>query len=133
MFYGLGQYEEYSPDMWKGSIYDLSSVSTGAQSSSSQALPVLQSLISSAGVVLGKYFELSAVKEQAEAAKTQAEILAKLRTPTTTTAIQPAAITPTTKIAGVEWPILAIIGFGIFVVLRGRERKESVRRKRRKK
>jgi hypothetical protein len=116
--------------MWKGSIYDIQSASTGATVSSG-ALPVLQSLISAAGQVGAKYLEVSAVKEQAKA---QAEVLARLRAqqatmiPTRIDSSPPPS--PVTKIAGIEWPIWAIIGIGAFIVIRGKK-KETPKRKRR--
>ncbi|MCL6542057.1 MAG: hypothetical protein K6T87_15990 [Roseiflexus sp.] len=142
MFFGLGQYEVYDPEMWKSSIYNgkaqeypsetryvsLYQSTTGAQPSTS-ALPLLQNLISAVGQIGSKYLELSAVKEQAKA---QAELMERMR-------VQQAGViptqqkvpqyyqAPTAKIAGVEWPILAIIGIGAFLVLRGG--KDSGRRR----
>jgi len=125
-------YEQMAvPELW--TVYEvptinLSSVSTEAQRSSTNILPVLSNIITSAGAVIGKVFETKAVKEQAEAAKAQAETLARLRT-TTIPAIQP---TQPLKIAGIDWPILAIIGIGAFIVLRGKKKEERrIRRRKR--
>lgn len=140
MFLGLGQYSEEDialnveagiADMWTGSSYDpgmtpASWVTAINQQPSSMTsgglLPVLQSVVSGAASIVGKFFDV-------QTAKTQAEALQKAR--------QTGVITPT--VTGVQtagfslggsWPILAIVGIGAFLVMRGKKGADVPKRKR---
>lgn len=119
MFYGFGQYESYDPEMWKNSIY---ATESGGSVQSSSILPIFQSLISGASPVISKYFELQAAKQTAEAQKALAEATIKRAQLVPATGAPQTAVTPTASIIPQNWPILAIIGIGLIVALRGREK-----------
>jgi len=140
MFLGLGQYETYDPTMWETWFptpvtTPYSPGSSGGAQTSESILPILQSLITAAGQVGAKYMEVEAAKTQAQA---QAEAISRLRAqqaalvPTVT----PTTTTPTgglAKIAGIEWPIWAILGVGAYLIVRGKKGRESEVRKRKRK
>ncbi len=142
MFLGFGQYSaediEAIPaggDLWTGSIYDPGMtpaawttewVSTYQPSSMSSGglLPVLQSVVSGAASVVAKFFDVQTAKTQAAQAQAQR---ATGVLPITPTGVQTAGF----SLAG-SWPILAIIGIGAFLVMRGKKGTDVSEKKRRR-
>jgi hypothetical protein len=139
MFLGLGQYSEEdiklapsSADLWTGSTYDIGMTPAAwvvdinqqpGSMPSGGTLPVLQSIVSGAASVVSKFFDLQSAKAQAEAVKKVTGVV-----PVTTVTPQAAGFS-----LGGSWPILAIIGIGAFLVMRGKGGgKEAPKQRRRR-
>lgn len=120
----FGQYEAYDETMWKTwtPVPESTQITVAPESTTAQksgtALPILQSLINAAGIVGAKYFEMTAAKETAQA---QAELISRMRAAQVAPA--QASVIPTTRTAGVpltsNWPVLAIVAIGAYLVARG--------------
>ena len=144
MLLGLGQYSAEdiklapsSADLWTGSIYDPGMtpaawttewVSTYQPTSMSSGglLPVLQNVVSGAASVVAKFFDLQSAKAQAEAVK-------KVTRAVPVTTVTPQAPRAAGFSLGGSWPVLAIIGIGAFLVMRGKGGgKEAPKQRRRR-
>ena len=112
--FGITAAEVESPSLY---TYDAPIlISTPAAESGGGFLPVLQSLISSAGTVGGEFLKLQSMKTQVQALKTQSVLATKY--PYLTTQPQAASLLPT----GGTGTLLMIgaLGIGAFLLLRGK-------------
>ncbi len=137
MFLGLGQYSEedialapVGGDVWTGSVYDPGMTPAAWTSawvateqptslSSGGLLPVLQNVVSGAASVISKLFDVQAAKTAAAAAQKQTAAYIAAGIKPSVTGVQTAGFSLASL--GGSWPILAIIGIGAFLVLKGKK------------
>ena len=102
--------QDWETIAWEGQQQQIAKTGTSGATISSGWLPTLQSVITAAGSVGTAYLGLEKTKVQAQ----QATIVPKVLT--TTQQVQP--ISAGFDLGG-NLPILAILGIGIFLIMRG--------------
>lgn len=137
---GFGQYESEAGggDIWAGSVYQPETEVTIAPTwvkewvgqyqpsipssiSSGGILPILTSLVTGAAAVGSKFIQLQSSKEQA---KTVQQMRAAGTIPAGYTLSPTGQLVPIQTAGfslGGNWPILAIVGIGAFLVMRGKK------------
>lgn len=95
---------------------------------SSGFLPVLQNVVSGAASVISKFFDVQAAKTQAAAVQQQTAALRAAGLYQPVPGVQTAGFN-----LGGSWPILAIIGIGAFLVLKGKGGAAPEKKRRRRK